>query len=205
MPVRSGVIPRPMKYIGSGFTTVQVATRPLSGNGAYFITAQPGVSATLALQFMLQDIEQYATFSALFDQYMIEEVQVCVIPRSNALAYNAATALNQVNPSLYIVIDRDDNATLTTANDAAQYDNMLQINAVTGANVKLRPSIATALWSSGVFTGYSIGGPKWIDIANTAVPHYGVKVVCQPLQASFTETISWDFTIRYRIAFRNVR
>ena len=40
-------------------------TRPLSGNGAYFITAQPGVSATLALQFMLQEIEQYATFSAL--------------------------------------------------------------------------------------------------------------------------------------------
>lgn len=202
--LKAGQMPKFMKHSGSGYTTVQTPAT-LTGNGLGSITASNGGPVFASYQFTLGDIQQAATFSSLFDQYMIEEVQFIVVPRSNAIAYNLNSATTQANPFLYICVDRDDNTNLGTVADIQQYDNVIQCNAVTGAVVMLKPSIATALWAGGAFSGYSISGPKWIDIANTNVPHYGVKIACQPVQATSTETISWDIELRYRIAFRNTR
>lgn len=203
--IKAGYIPRAMKHYASELITVQSVT---TGTGVFAPLTAATTAQYYAFSFALQDLDQVTTFSSLFDQYKFLEVQFCLIPRSNAVDYNAkavATPANAVNPFMYVVVDRDDSVLPTTIAQLSQYDNCQICNSFTGIEIQLKPSITPSIWAGGVFSGYSISSPKYLDISNTTVPHYGIKVGIQPLQVGSTQVIAWDIQLRYKVSFRNVR
>ena len=86
-----------------------------------------------------------------------------------------------------------------------QYDNAIQFNGEEDIEVEIVPSITPSVFASGAFSGYGVRPPMWIDVANTAVPHYGVKIYVGPLTATTTSAWTWDISAEYIVSFKNSR
>lgn len=186
---------------GTGFTT--------NSAGAITMTQNSNATVVVSTSFQLADIAQNSTFSALFDQYRLEEVHLRIRPRSTFISLAGIASPNQESPRIYCVVDRDDASTLSNISSALEYDNVVEVFGGQALDVILEPSATGALYSTGAFSGYEIrhGGKKapWIDLANPNVPHYGVKLAITPLQATSTYAWLWDVEAWYKLSFRSVR
>jgi len=148
-------------------------------------------------------INQFSSFSAIYDQYQIEYVEIWILPRhTNPLSVSSTgnTGL------LYSIVDYDDaSATPNTALGFEQYTNCVVSPSYEGHYRKLIPHVAVANYA-GTFTGYSnVPSNKiWIDCVTTATQFYGVKIGVSPCDATSDEQV-YDFILRTHVAFRNVR
>ncbi len=108
---------------------------------------------------------------------------------------------------MYIVVDRDDNNVAASINSLAEYDNMIAISGSQCADIVLKPSITPAIFSSGAFSAYAVEDAEklWLDIANTSVPHYGVKLGITSLNVSVTYEWQWLVEAWYEVSFKNIR
>lgn len=144
--------------------------------------------------FTIADLDQYTSLSAVFDQYIIMEVEVWIEPQLTGGAF----AVNAGN--LYSVIDYDDANNLTSTASACDYTNVISSNGQDSHYRRFSPHIAVGAYS-GTFTSFKNERAGWIDFASTGVQHYGLKVACTPTTASFT----YQIRSRYHIMCRNVR
>lgn len=205
-------IPRPMH---SQFRTRQEVLFPNIGSGftsggasqlTYIAQATPATSVFGAMAFSLQDLDQVAQLTALFDQYRIDKVIIQARTRNSILQLNTSSAANATPPDIYWAIDRDDVTVWTTYAQARQYDNVQVASLTDNVEIELEPSITPAIYASGAFSGYGVERTGvWIDCANTAVAHYGVKFAVTELTALATDTYYWDLLFWYYLSFRNVR
>jgi len=203
--VYEDIVPRKMRNPpGSLFTTVQ-AVSSFSGNGSATITPVATVASFYAFQFELGDLSQVSTFAALFDQYRIMEVELFFRPRTNATDSSQRASPHRQVPRLYAVVDRDDNTLPTLISQLEEYDNVVTCTGYQSLHIKLKPTATRALYASGAFSGYEICDYPWVDVANTAVPGYGVKVGVTALDTSSSDLWIWDVEIYYRVAFMNTR
>jgi len=204
------IVPRPLGPARGAQLTVRqflndfvIATGVTSGN-----ITQTGATAEFgAIAFSLQDLPQVASFTALFDQYKIEKVHLRIRPYNEAIAVLANAAANLAVPSIYVVVDRDDNNVAGTLNALTEYDNMVKIDGSGCLDVILEPSITPAVFASGAFSGYAVSNDQdtWLDVANTAIPYYGVKFGVTALDAAATYTWQWFVEAWYVVSFKNVR
>lgn len=157
--------------------------------------------------FALADIPNVASLGSLFDQYRIEKIQLRFKSRNPALFISNMTSPNNSSCEPFLVIDRDDNTAPTTISELQQYDNCQQFGAQDSMDVIFEPSITPSVFSGGAFSGYSVddSGKYWIDLANTSVPHYGVKVGIPALAASTAQRFDWLVTAWYKVSFKNKR
>lgn len=197
IPFSGSLIPRQLHMTASFFTTVQTIA-PVSINPS---TAGPTFGH---FSFALSDLDQVASFSAIFDQYKFVEVEILFVPAQTVNTIQTVAA-NSTNPFLYVVVDRDDATNLASTAAAREYDNCQIINCTSGLKVRLRPNYTRAIYAAGVFSGYEICDPIWLDMANTGIPHFGVKYACDGINGSSTQQIGWSTIIHYKIAFRNIR
>jgi len=142
--------------------------------------------------FVFSFLDQSANLVAIFDQYIIDELEYWIEPLPGA---NAGAG-----GFLYSVIDYDDANNLTSVQQAADYTNCMMSAATEGHYRRFKPHIAVASYS-GTFTSFTNEEAQWIDAASTNVQHYGIKTACT------TTTASILYTVRVRIHFRmrNVR
>jgi len=179
----------------------------ISGNTTSLSLQQNAATALLgAIAFTLRDLNQQATYTAMFDQYRFEEVHFRLTTRSNAVSTFTASATTEDVPYLLFVIDRDDSTALGTLAALGEYDNVIQVPGIGNLDIIVQPSVAPAIFSGGAFSGYSIarGDDTWIDNANIDVPHYGIKFGISPLDVSTTAKWSYDITAWYKVSFRNI-
>lgn len=157
--------------------------------------------------FALADIPNVASLGSLFDQYRIEKIQLRFKSRNPALFVSNATSPNNASCEPFLVIDRDDNTAPTTISELQQYDNCQQFSAQDSFDVIFEPSITPSVFASGAFSGYSVddSGKYWFDLANTSIPHYGVKVGIPALTASTAQRFDWLVTAWYKVSFKNKR
>ena len=174
------------------------------GSGA-FIVQNGSTSVMGSIAFRLDDLDQVATFSSLFDQYRIDRVHLRIRPRNNSVFLASTASPNQASPVMFVVVDFDDATAASTVADLRQYSNCIELNTSDSADIILKPAVTPAVWSSGAFSGYSVEGSRWIDVANTAVPHFGVKFGVTALQLSATYSWAWDVEAWYTVSFRAVR
>lgn len=168
---------------------------------------QNGSTAVLgALGFQLSDVSQVSTLSSLFDQYKIDKVFVRFMSRNPfGSVFNIASPNSGV-PLLYIAQDRDDASAPASLNAVKEYDKVSVSNGYTSVDVLMEPRPTTALYAGGAFSGYSTPDVEpWLDIANTSIPHYGIKFGIDPLTATTTSSWVWDVEAYYYISFRNAR
>jgi len=176
----------------------------MSGNA---IIQNSATSVLGAMAFTLADLANVSAFASLFDQYRIERVRLHVRSRSNAVSVFNTASPNAAVPTMYLCIDRDDSTAPAAVSDIMQYDSVVTIQGEEDAIIDLVPSITPAVFSGGAFSGYSSSpsNAHWIDIANTAVPHYGVKFGVTPLTVSTSSSWVWDVTAEFLVSFKNTR
>jgi len=144
--------------------------------------------------FQLADIAQQTSFTALFDQYRIDEIELWFQPQVS-ITNNAATFVN-----FYSVIDYDDAAVPTGLGQLQQYTNVMVTPISQGHYVRFKPHIAIAAYQ-GAFSGFENKGPCWIDAASPSVQHYGFKAGCN---TTASPIINFNLIIRYHFSMRNL-
>jgi hypothetical protein len=155
------------------------------------LTTSTTLPTFVSYYFYLNQLDQVSNLQSVFDQYMIEYVELWFEPAGNSPNNSG---------QLYTVVDYDDANNLTSINQAADYSNAMVSNINDGHYRRFRPHVAVATYS-GSFTSYGNSESMWIDMASAAVQHFGVKVAAS---VSFLAA-SYTVRSRFHIACRNIR
>lgn len=160
-----------------------------------------------AAGFRLDDLSNAAAYATLFDQYRIDRVRMHFRSRNpSAFVANTASPNGSV-PIGYIVVDRDDASAPSSISSLMQYDNCIALNGSDSAYVDLVPTVTSAVFASGAFSGYSTrdSDSVWLDVANADVVTYGIKGAVGTLTATTTSAWTWDIVPEYIVSFRKSR
>jgi hypothetical protein len=164
-----------------GFQNLAVLTTSTVGNT--FV----GITATLS------SFNDYASYTAVFDQYRIRGMEVQFSPSNSG---QLTTTIGHVHS----VIDYDDGASITPA-QALDYSGCIVSNLTDTFVRSFKPHIALAAYAGGVFTSFANTKDVWLDCSSTGVVHYGLKVAVDPTSVA----IQFDSIVRCWIEFRNPR
>lgn len=194
------------RQLASTFNTVTGLSN-IGGLNSAAQLVQNGATAILgAVAFRMDDLSQSATFASLFDQYRIDKVLLRFTSRSNAVSVFNASAPNSSVPMVYITQDRDDASAPASINALREYDKTVIMNGASSCDVFIEPRPTISAFASGAFSGYVTPDIEpWLDMANTDIPHYGVKFGVCPLTATTTSSWVWDVEAYYYVSFRNIR
>ncbi len=194
---------------GAALTTLQPVNSFTLASGAAFSSGllyqASATEGVCAIPFCLADLAQVSTFSALFDQYRIDRVHLRIRPKNTSFFLASVASPNQASPDIWLTADYDDGTAPTSVSDVKQYPQAVVLNAGDSADMIIEPAITPAVYSGGAFSGYGVEGSKWLDVANTSIPHFGAKLAITALQASATYSYQWDVEGWYQVSFRNIR
>lgn len=159
--------------------------------------------------FTLNSTPNSSEFTVLYDQYRIVGVKRTFLYSSTGA--DTTGSLGPYGPAgapiLYMVRDYDDSNTPANINEFFQRP-YVKIGRITSVQkMYIRPKVARPLYQGATFAyGPSSG---WIDVANDAVPHYGIKWICVPQAGSnyAMGTIYGTITVidKYYLEFKNPR
>lgn len=187
---------KPMAKGGRIRQPVQYFTRTTYSQGVFVIPPATGPAGG-SLFFSLNQLLNPTDFTNLYDQYQIKAVKVSLIPR-----YTEASAVNSQNiGNFHSVLDYDDAAPPAALLPLLQYQNLKRTRTNQIHTRYLKPALANEVFNSGITTGY---GPKknvWLDCNSDSVEHYGMKWFCDGSVAGVT----YDLSVKYYLAFKNVR
>lgn len=205
-PVHSGRISR-YRMHASTFGVQTGLTNVGGSSGPGQIVQNSATSANIAIGFQLSDFAGYSSYAAIFDQYRIKEVLLRIKSRNNAVSVFNTASPNGAVPTAYIVRDLDDATALGSVADALEYDTVQTFNGEEDCVVRLDPAVTPSVFGGGVFAGYAVkhSDELWLDMANTTIPHYGVKIEVGGLTASTTSSWAWDLQAEAIIEFQNTR
>jgi len=157
------------------------------------ITASVAIVTNVSKQFTLADVDDYASWTAVFDQYRITSIECYISPQgSNS---------NHANDGkLTTVVDYDDAASLT-GQKALDYSNAVTSSMLSNQYRHFVPHAADAFYNTGAaFTAFGNVPAPWIDCAYPSVPHYGLKLLTQVASGAYVS----DLVYRMHIQFRNI-
>jgi hypothetical protein len=158
------------------------------------LTASTIAIAGYGVSFKLTNLPQQTTFTALFDQYRIDEIELWFEPQVIDVVLTTAPA------KIYSAIDYDDAGTPSSINAMMQYTNCNIGSASQGHYVRFRPHVAIAAYGSGAFSSYSNRSAMWIDAGSPSVEHYGFKAVIPIGTVGYSVTLN----ARFHVSCRNV-
>jgi hypothetical protein len=160
-------------------------------------TSNSTLATFVGLQFNASnDIAQFSSWAAVFDQYRIMEIEVWVY---STLQFGGSPSTYNPGQSLYTVNDYDDANTPSTISQLCQYENVMVTPISNGHYRKWRPHCASAVYS-GAFTSFANEVSPWIDVASASVQHYGLKAGVDVTNSA----IQFNRATRIWVQFRNV-
>lgn len=146
---------------GGGLTGWSVGTPVADANGLFQFGG--------AMQFQLNQAQEWKDFTNLFDRYKISGCKVKFIP-----VVNMATPGGAV-PVISYAIDLDDASIPATYAEINQKYNVHKKRLDKPCSIYVKPRIAQAIYS-GLTSGYAIGNKNtYIDCNDPGVPMYGLK------------------------------
>lgn len=165
----------------------------------------------LTISFTLSQVQGFADFVALYDQYRIRSVEVKYTPITlNIGNLNAAGQSSMQVCTLASVIDYDDSIDLPDVSIARQYSSCLirqYGEEPYTTRRKFTPASLVQLYRTLTTTGYSSKYGQWIDVATNDVPHYGMKFLLSlPAVCNTGDTnMGYQIDVQYELEFRNSR
>jgi len=178
----------PFRQLIADFTTVQ--------------TIAPASGTYGAVQHTINQLEQFASFSALFDQYRITKVDVHFRPMFTAATMSVPA--NSLTPLIYTCVDYDDANTPTAISQLREYENCKVHDDKKAFRISYVPHCASAMYS-GAFTSFGNVTSPWIDMASPTVQHYGYKWAITPGAVGQALLQVWNVTTKLTVQFKNVR
>lgn len=211
------------------------------GAGGLYFSDGTNLARSLAFDFSLQQVRiylggvvrwtlpvpNYTEFTALFDQYRIDGVDVSLSPGFNANnladsgyvntgtgAYTGAAFWEAYGiPCIGAATDLDDVGN-TVITDLQQYDTFRYVKlGQAGAPIlvrKFRPRPAIQYYNTAISAAYGTGdnGP-FIDCSSASCPHYGLKMALDAGNANrgpiLTNIAQMNIIVKLRVSMRNVR
>jgi len=148
-------------------------------------------------------------FSNLYEQYRIDWIDCMITFTNNNSSINQPTT---GLPRIFFVEDHDDTAAVNMTG-ILQYDNLQQwqLGANQGSNTKtirIHPTALQSVYLSAVATGYEAGNKaRFISTAYAGVPHYGVKMMVDPIYYSAGSVAVGNLAMafKYHLTFRSVK
>ena len=150
----------------------------------------------------LVDLPGVSSYSGMFDQYRIVEMELFVYPSRRAGVCIGVPIANVLPPSVLIAADYDDQNTPALFTDLLQYQNSIMADPYCPVHYKVTPRAHIASATGGTFP--STPG-TWIDIASQSESHYGIKIGVTGGAYSQTDLWSAQVTVRVTIDFKQVR
>lgn len=160
-----------------------------------------------AFQFQLTDLPAYSDFQNLFDQYRIDQVDIEV-----SQVQNAASAGNPASQMMTIMYapDFDDANVPTLASNLTERQRMKQWTFRGDGKplrISVQPRVAVPLYRAGITSPYSVASQQtFIDMADSDVPHYGLKFWIQDAFSStsvYTGETHLRFKMKYHISCKD--
>lgn len=134
-----------------------------------------GVNTHQSFSFKFSDLPNYAEFTALFDQYRMNKFVIKLVPTITGAEPTSAGAAYSL-PNVWSVVDYDD------AVDAG--NNLISLLQYPNCKMTRGHQIHTRIWKPSVlldaYTGATEGNTikfkQWLNMADVAIPHYGLKI-----------------------------
>lgn len=180
------------------------------------VSALPsGAPATLF--FSLNQLPDFADFTSMFDQYMIDKVQVTVIPRFVASTQPVANPPSTIPlmlggallGSIHSAIDYDDAIQPADRDEILQFQNHQSHRADQQFTRTLSPRVKSVVSISGGTTAVAAAGTlqkMWIDVTSNNIAHNGVKLWFDAANYDIAAgSINYDLKVKYFLRFKNVR
>lgn len=131
-----------------------------------------------ANMFALNQLPNYAEFTALFDMFRIKKIEITWIYDHNSgdvsTAAGVAANANMGLPNLYVVTDYDDATVLSAAADYLQYEPCKITRMDKQVRWTIYPHLAVSAYN-GAWTGYKNEKSGWLDASSANIQHYGCK------------------------------
>lgn len=160
-----------------------------------------------AMTFYLNQLPSASEFTALFDQYRIN----CVVLKMrylNQIPDRTDASSGAYRPNFHYCVDYNDSTAYTSITQFAQVGNY-RCHALNGErdwSIKIFPKVQRQMYQGLGSTGY---GPVkcWINTADPAVPHYGLKYLidCNGGGGGNEVLGSLQYQAKYYLSFKNVK
>lgn len=166
---------KPHYFVERVEDTIKINSNTIAANGT--------LVTNYAKSFKMTDIGQWASYKALFDDYVLTkvvmELRYDYLVESTAIASTTAQALNEIKPMLLIKTDHNDASTGETWDTMKYSEKSRQVQL--GGNNRLishviKPAVQVEAYKTSIASAYC---PKWnqqIRTIDDTVPHYGVKI-----------------------------
>jgi len=168
-------------------------------------------STTLAdeRQFKFDDITGYSEFTSLYDSYKLTKVVMMIQLITNpdsTWALNTNSGANQQSnwfPRWWYVRDGDGGTdTLATIKERSGVKCfVLRPNKI--HRIVIKPKVLVQAYAGSTSTGYLVKQSKslFIDMANTAVPHYGLSSVIDTMGQDPSDTYPFKIRVEFKYFF----
>lgn len=166
------------------------------------VTASSAGAVSTGYSFSISTLPDIADFTALFDQYKLNKIEFTLVPNITSNDMNPVTTYYEM-PNVHTIIDRDDDATPGALINLMQYPSYRRTR---GHQVHKRvwvPSLAQTIYKTASTTGTAQKGPMWLDLADTTLPHFGLKLYID--QTNAATNIKYRLYIKYWLQFKGVR
>jgi hypothetical protein len=156
------------------------------------LTTSASVATALGINFQLTNVPNSSSYTSLFDQYRIAEIEFWVQPQAQNNGGGAGI--------LYSAVDYDSASSSLTPSQVSQYSNVLMAPmTIQGHYHRFVPHVAVAAYS-GSFSSYQNQAAPWIDCSSSTVQHYGIVIAAGIAGGA----VPLDGQVRYHLEFRNV-
>lgn len=139
--------------------------------------------ASAGYVFALNDLPNYAEFTALYRQFMITYVKLHIVNRAVNLSLIESYNNNALGfPEIVYSVDHTDNtapaasaAGMNTLRECGRSKGFLWTSSRRSCSVGQKPAILDSSYKGVASTAYSPKFNQWISTADPGTPHYGLK------------------------------
>lgn len=181
------------KTVSTGIYRVVLSSEnPLTTPG---LGSSASVPTFTSQAFALNLFPAYTGYTAIFDQYRIDLVEVTFIPRLDQVS-----TVGNYAGLLSTVIDYDDATNLTSVSEAMDYSSCLTVAGDKPFRRVVKPHVALAAYSGTVFTSFANQERQWLDAGSPGVVHYGVKTAWTATSVPYFYDVLWRAVFSFRSA-----
>lgn len=161
-----------------------------------------GYAFGAAMNFRAANVQTFADFSALYDQYKITGVSVKIIPCSDSATAQSSGFL----PTLYYARDQDESAVPATEADLRERQDVKAVRLTKPVKIWIpNPKLQVDINQTTGLPDPAMVATGWINCANTLAQHNGLKMWFKNVDLRVQPTTITAFRVEstYYLKFRN--
>lgn len=126
--------------------------------------------------FRLSDLPNVSEYVSLFDQFKLTGVKFKVMPKVSSIANTSNSMTLTGFGQIITCLDFDDVTTPTNKDELLQYNNVKVSHPNRQHHRYFNPTMLSTIYRVGLADAHSVMKCKWLDMAYTDTPTYGLKM-----------------------------